>query len=74
MTKTQRRQQVKGNAFNDIKKIYHPKAKFHYDEYDRDSSYSEQREQAVRNIMEKYFSELNEINKNKEEAALNKQP
>jgi len=63
MTKTERRQQVKGNAFNAIKKIYHRKAEFHYDKYDRESSYSEQREQAVMGIMNIYFKELDKINK-----------
>ncbi len=62
MTKTQRRQMVKGEAFNSILKIYHPKAKFCYDEYNRESSYTEQREEKVRSIMERYFEELKNIN------------
>ena len=53
---------AKGEAFNSILKIYHPKAKFRYDQYDRESSYGEQREYAVRNIMENYFSALKKIN------------
>jgi len=63
MTKTERKQQAKGDAFNAIKKIYHPKAEFHYDKYDGESSYAEQREQAVMGIMNIYFKEIEKINK-----------
>lgn len=60
--KTKERQQAKGECFNKLLKIYHPKADFNYDKWD-DTSASEQREYRVRDIFDKYFSELKRINK-----------
>ena len=62
MNKTQQRQAAKGKAFNSILKIYHPKSNWKPDEFPRDESYSEKREQEVSAIMESYFKELQEIN------------
>jgi hypothetical protein len=62
MTITQRRQMAKGKAFNAIMRIYHPKAKFHYNNYDECGSYAEQRDYEASSIIEKYLKELAEIN------------
>jgi hypothetical protein len=52
MTTLQLRQQKKNEALNSIRKIYNPKYKFPYDRYS-DESYSEQKEQEIRYIIEK---------------------
>lgn len=62
MNKTQQRQAAKGKAFNSILKLYHPKSTWKPFEFPRDESYSEKREQEVRQIIENYFKELQIIN------------
>ncbi len=62
MTKTERRQMVRGEAFNSIMKIYQPLAKFSYDVYSEDS-YAEQRDHSVQWIIDNYLKELDKINK-----------
>lgn len=75
MTKTQQRQAAKGKAFNAIVRIYHPKSNWRGDEWDRESSFSEQKEFDVRNIMERYFKEIEVINKtNKKSTETGKTP
>lgn len=63
MNKTQQRQMIKGKAFNSILRIYHPKSTWSPSEFPRDESWSEKREYEIRSIMERYFKELEEINK-----------
>lgn len=62
MNKTQRRQAAKGKAFNAIVKLYHPKSAWKPFEFPRDESYSEKKEEVVKQIMEDYFQELKLIN------------
>jgi hypothetical protein len=62
VNKTQQRQSAKGKAFNSIVKLYHPKSTWQPSEFPRDESYSEKREEKVRQIMEEYFKEVEFIN------------
>lgn len=55
MTKTEQRQMLKGKAFNDIQRIFHPKSKWKPDEFPRDESNPEKRDYEVRCIMETYY-------------------
>jgi hypothetical protein len=57
MTKLEIRQQMRNEALNKIRKIYNPKYKFNYDQYDEDS-YSEQREKEIRLIIENLEKDL----------------
>lgn len=61
MTKTQQRQMARGNAFNKILKIYHPKSDFKVSEFPRDESYGEKRDSIVREIVENYLKKLQSI-------------
>lgn len=63
MTITQMRQMAKGKAFNSILRIYHPKSNYKHDEFNRDETYGEQRDQNVRYIIECYLKELDRINR-----------
>jgi hypothetical protein len=53
---------IEGRAFNSLLKIFHPKAHWKADEFLRDESYREQRDQEVQYIFERYFKELEKIN------------
>lgn len=57
MTKLEIRQQKRNEALNKIRKIYNPKYKCNYDQYDEDS-YSEQREKEIRWIIENLEKDL----------------
>ena len=60
MTKNENRQRLKNEALNKIRKLYHDKYKFPYDEYD-DRSLAEQREEKIRFIiddLERYLNDL----------------
>ena len=65
MTITQQRQQAKGECFNALVRIYHPKSTWKPSEFLRDESYSEKREEEVRIIFDRYFKRLEEINARK---------
>lgn len=59
MNNQQVRLQKKLTALNKIRKIYHPFSKFSYSNYKEDGSYAEQRDYAVREIIETLEKELN---------------
>ena len=58
MTPAQARKQIEMTAWNKIRKMFHPLYKFHYDEYDRESSGTEQRYRAIESAIEKMNREL----------------
>ena len=62
MTKTQQRQMLKGECFNNLMKLYHPKANWQSDQYDRESNYREQRDSSAEWIVEQYIKKLEELN------------
>jgi hypothetical protein len=64
MTPDEIMQQKKNEVLNNIRKIYHPKYKFHYDHYSGES-YSEQRESHIRYMIDKLEEELNKIKNQK---------
>jgi hypothetical protein len=62
MTTSENRQRIKNEALNAIRKIYDPKHKNIYSVYtEMDGCYAEQREQSVRDIIEKMERELKSI-------------
>ncbi len=61
MTNSEVIQQKKNEALNSIRKLYHPLNRNWYDEYDREDSMREQREFAIRNIIESLEKELTNL-------------
>jgi len=60
MTKNEIIQQIKNEALNEIRKIYNPKYKFPFDQYDRESSYTEQIEYKIRYTIESMEKRIKE--------------
>ena len=58
MTKQENKQRIKNEALNAIAKIYNPKYEFPYSNFPEDGNYTEQREYAIRRIIEKMNEEL----------------
>ena len=62
MTITEQRQQIKGEAFRKIRRLYHPKANVKYSRYtDEEGSYGEQRDGMVQSIMSNMYVELEKL-------------
>lgn len=58
MTLNENRQRIKNEAPNKIRKMYHPKYKFPYSQYQEDGSGSEQKEDRIRMIIKNMEREL----------------
>lgn len=58
MTKQENKQRIKNEALNSIAKIYNPKNKVSYSNYEEDGSYSEQRDGMIEEIIKKMNKEL----------------
>lgn len=58
MTNEENRQRIKNEALNKIRKLYNPKTKISYSQYQEDGSYCEQRDNMVARIIEDFEEEL----------------
>ncbi len=63
MNKSEVIQQVKSEALNKIRKIYHPLANNNYDKFGDSGSYSEQRDSMISYIIEELEENLKYIKK-----------
>lgn len=63
MTKEGIAQMMKNEALNKIRKIYHPKYKFPYNNYGDEGSYGEQREYRISSIIEDLERKLKTVKK-----------
>lgn len=62
MTVTEQRQQIKGEAFRKIRRLYHPKSTTKYSHYyEEDGSFGEQRDAKVREIMSNMYDKLEKL-------------
>lgn len=55
------RQMIKNEALNKIRKLYNPKHKVSYSDYEEDGTRAEQRDFIVREIIEKLEKDLNQL-------------
>ena len=61
LSENENRQRIKNEALNKIRKIYATNSNFKYSNYEEDGSYSEQRDDYVRSVLNEMEKELNKI-------------